>query len=155
VTHDRGVRGRRSDLPDGVFHVTTRGVDSCAIVRDDLDRVAFLRLLAEVARRFRWRVHAFCLMDTHYHLVPDTTRPRLSDGMKRLNGIHAQLFNRRHGRTGHLFGDRFESRVVEGEEHFRRVCDYVHENPVAAGLCARAEDWRWSTARSKNVRSLR
>ena len=55
-------RVRRTDLPDGFFHVTARGVDRCAIVRGDDDRVAFLRLLAATVARHGWRVHAFCLM---------------------------------------------------------------------------------------------
>ena len=133
--------------------MTTRGVDSCAIVRDDLDRVLFLRLLADVVRRFRWRVHAFCLMDTHYHLVADAATAVGQDEASERRP--RQLFNRRHGRTGHLFGDRFSARVVEREEHLLRVCDYVHENPVAAGLGGHPADWPWSSASSRNVRSLR
>ena len=147
------MRGRRSDLPDGIFHVTTRGVDSCAIYRDDVDRISFLRLFAGVVNRFGWRSYAFCLMGTHYHLVVETTRARLSAGLQRLNGVYAQRFNRRHRRTGHLFGDRFASWVVNDEDHLLSACRYVLENPVRAGLCEYVEDWPWSGTR--NVRSLR
>jgi REP element-mobilizing transposase RayT len=92
-------------------------------------------------------------MGTHYHLVVETPVLRLSKGLQRLNGAYAQAFNRRHARTGHLFGDRFASWVVEDEEHLVAACRYVVENPVRAGLCAHAEEWRWSAW--KNVRSLR
>ena len=100
------ARRLRHALPDGVFHVTTRGVDRCAIYRDDADRLSFLRLLADCVNRFHWTVHAFCLMTTHYHLIVQTTVPQLWRGMQRLNGVHALRFNKRHRRTGHLFGDR-------------------------------------------------
>ncbi len=137
-------RGLRTCLPDGVFHVTTRGVNSCAIYRDDSDRWAFLGLLAECVDRNDWAVHVYCLMTTHYHLVLETSQGQLSTGMHRLNGVHAIRFNRRHKRHGHLFGDRFASWVIEDEDYFAATCRYVLLNPVRAGLCTRAEDWPWS-----------
>ena len=91
-------------FPDGTFLLVARGVDSCAIVRDDLDRQRWMALLAETVRRWRWHVHAFVLMDTHYHVVAGARRVELSDGMHRLNGLHAQRFNRRHSRTGTCSG---------------------------------------------------
>ena len=137
-------RQLRRDLPDGVFHVTARGVDSCLIFVDDEDRRFFLGLLCQAVERHGWRCHAFCSMGTHYHLVVETTCDRLSAGFHRLNGVYAQMFNRRHARTGHLFGDRFASWVVDTEEHLRAACRYVVQNPVRARLCVRAEDWPWS-----------
>ena len=142
------ARPLRTDLPDGYFHVTTRGVDGCAIFRDDSDRRGFLRLLSETVDRHGWRSYAFCLMTNHYHLVVATLRAHLSDGLHRLNGVYAQAFNRRHKRTGHLFGDRFSARVIDREEHLAAACEYVLQNPVRAGLCERAEEWPWSAART-------
>jgi putative transposase len=66
-------RVRRSDLPDGIFHLNARGVDGCAIFRDDLDRASFLRILAETVDRHHWRVLAFCLLGNHYHLIVEAT----------------------------------------------------------------------------------
>ncbi|MDP8911472.1 MAG: transposase [Actinomycetota bacterium] len=142
------ARQLRTDLPDGIFHVTARGVDSCPIFLDDEDRLFFLRLLAQAVERHGWSCHAFCLMGTHYHLIVATTCDRLSRGFHRLNGFYAQTFNRRHDRTGHLFGDRFASWVVDTEDHLRAACRYVMLNPVRAGLCAQPQDWRWSGLRN-------
>jgi putative transposase len=142
----------RGDLPDGIYHVTARGVDGTAVFRDDDDRRTFLRILAETARGHRWRCHAFCLMGTHYHVLVETTRERLSAGFQRLNGLYAQLFNRRHARTGHLFGDRFAARVIEDESHLAAASAYIRANPVRAGLCATPDDWPWSAARAANDR---
>jgi REP element-mobilizing transposase RayT len=139
-------RALRRDIPDGVFHVTTRGVGREPIFRDDADRVLFLRLLAETVRSHSWRCHAFCLMGTHYHLVVASTRECLSRGLQRLNGVYAQLFNRRHSRTGHLFGGRFHAWVIDDDRHFAATCRYVLENPVRAGLCPHPGDWPWSAS---------
>ena len=139
-------RRLRQDLPDGFFHVTARGVNGERIYRSDADRVLFLRLLAEAPRRNAWRCHAFCLMGTHYHLVLEATVACLSRGLHRLNGVYAQLFNRRHGRTGHLFGERFHAWAVLDEDHLAATCRYVLANPVRAGLCSSPDDWPWSAA---------
>jgi putative transposase len=140
-------RPLRSDLPDGIYHVTTRGVAGARIVVDDHDRRTFFVRLADVVRRFEWRWYALCLMDTHYHLVIETTRVALSGGLKRLNGLYAQGFNERHERSGHLFGGRFWVSLIETEEHFRAACWYVVCNPIRAGLCHEPEDWPWTRMR--------
>ena len=140
-------RVRRSDLPDGVFQVTTRGVFEGEVYLDNADRIAFLKLLAANARRCSWRVEAYCLMTTHYHLVVATPVDRLSPGMRRLNGDYARAFNKRHGRRGHLWSERFASWVIEDEAHLENTIRYVLLNPVRAGLCRRPEDWPWSASR--------
>jgi putative transposase len=137
----------RSDLPDGIYHVTTRGVAGTEIFVDDHDRRTFLVRLGDVVRRYEWRWYALCLMDTHYHLVIETTCVSLSNGLKRLNGVYAQGFNERHERSGHLFGDRFWASLIESEEHFRAACWYVVCNPIRAGLCYEPEDWPWTRMR--------
>jgi putative transposase len=138
-------RRARSTLPEfGTFHVISRGVARSAIVRDDLDREAFVRLELSTRREYGWICHAYCLMTNHYHLVVSAGLERLSRGMHRLNGVHASRFNARYDRPGHLFQDRFASRIVPEEDDLVRVCRYVFDNPVRAGLCAHADDWPWS-----------
>ena len=127
--------------------MTTRGVDRGCIYRDAEDRRTFLDLLGSVVRRRTWYLHAVCLMGNHYHLVAETTRDRLSLGMHRLNGVYAIRFNRRHARTGHLFGDRFSAYVIDSDEYLTDACRYVVNNPVRAGLCDHARDWPWSASR--------
>jgi putative transposase len=139
------ARRSRGSLPDfGVFHVTARGVGDSLIYTDDTDRRRFLSLLGRAAKRFHWTCHAYCLMNTHYHLVVEARREALSRGMARLNGRYAQEYNDRHGRHGHLFGGRFVSYLVDSEEHFDSALRYVLDNPVRAGLCLTPEAWQWS-----------
>ena len=145
--HGVVTRVLRTTLPDGHFHVFSRGVDGCDIFLDNTDRRWFLAHLWRCVERFDWTIHALCLMTTHYHLVLHSTRLELSRGLQRLNGRYAQEFNERHGRFGHLFSGRFASRVIADEQYLADACRYVVENPVRAGLCESAEDWPWARLR--------
>ena len=141
-------RRPRSTLPDdGCYKVTVRGVNKGAIVFDDADRNALHELVLRTEKRFGWRYDVYCLMTTHFHLVLPVKLASLSAGMHWLNGIWAQRMNRRWGRTGHLFENRFSAWVVRDEEHWIETCRYVLENPVKAGLCESALDWPWSGGR--------
>ena len=134
----------RRELPDGIYHVTSRGVARSAIARDVLDYSALRAQVRDVIRRFAWKLFAYCLMPNHYHLIVEAERELLSAGMHRLNFLHAQRFNRRYNRDGHLFQNRYGALVIESPEHLVTAIVYVLDNPVRAGLCERAADWRWS-----------
>jgi putative transposase len=125
--------------------VTARATGDLALYLDDEDREYFMSLLRYSSRRWRWTLHAFCLMTTHYHVVVEAPLDLLSRGMHRLNFMYARHFNDRHRRRGRLFADRFASFPIKDEEHFERACEYVFQNPAKAGLCVRAEEWRWSS----------
>ena len=137
-------RTPRRELPDGIYHVTSRGVARAAITRDNHDYVALRSQLREVIRKFGWNVFAYCLMPNHYHLIIETERELLSAGMHRLNGLYAQHFNRRHDRVGHVFQNRYQVSVIESDEHLLTAVVYVGQNPVRAGLCERASEWVWA-----------
>jgi putative transposase len=141
-------RKPRIEAPGAIQHVIARGNAGDRIVLDDADRAALVGGLARVSERYHWRVHAFCLMDTHVHAVIETLEPTLSAGMKRLLGGYAFEFNRRHARYGHLFGGPFSASLVETDAYVIKLCAYVVLNPVRAGLVRSAEDWRWSSYRA-------
>jgi putative transposase len=142
------ARPLRLELPGAIYHVTARGNAQAAIFLDDLDRECFLRVLARVVKRYEWICHAYCLMGNHYHLLLETPRPSLAAGMRQLNGVYAQSFNHRHGRSGHVFGERFKSVLVEKDDHLAATAAYVVNNPVRAGLCRTAADWDYSSYRA-------
>ena len=107
----------------------------------------FLATLAWVVKRVMWRCHAYCLMDNHYHLLIDTPQPNLSRGMRQLNGVYTQRFNRRHRQVGHLFQGRFQAILVEQEGYLLELaCDIVL-NPVRAKRVKTPERYRWSSYR--------
>lgn len=125
--------------------MTTRGNGGIEIFADDIDRLRFLAVLRAEFARAGWRCLAWCLMDNHYHLLIETPQANLADGMRRINGGYAAMFNRRHGAKGHLFGDRYHSVHVIRDEHLLEAARYIACNPVRAGLCRRPEEWEWSS----------
>jgi REP element-mobilizing transposase RayT len=123
----------------------SRGNDGIAIFRDDDDRRLFLSLLEEEVARSRWILHDYCLMGNHYHLAIETPECTLSIGMHHLLGRYVQRFNKRHGRRGHLFQERFKNVLVEEESYGLELSRYIALNPVRAGLVERPEQWAWSS----------
>ena len=139
------ARPLRIEMAGGVYHVTTRGWERRAVVRDDEDRASWLRLLDRVASRFDWRVYAWALMRNHWHLFLATPEPNLSRGMHDLNSGYATLYNRRHRRYGGLFQGRFKAILVQEEGYGWTLSRYVHLNPVRAGAVERPDQYRWSS----------
>src|SRR4030042_5793823 len=128
------ARPLRIEFPGAVYHVTSRGNARQTIFIDDEDRGGFLDLLSIVVERFNWICHAYCLMGNHYHLLIETPDGNLSKGMRELNGIYTQHFNRRHGRVGHVFQGRFKAILVEKDSYLLELCRYIVLNPVRAGI---------------------
>ena len=89
-----------------MYHLTARGNARQKIFFSDDDRKLFLRTLSDVVRRYGWLCHAYCLMPNHYHLLVETPWPNVSIGMRHLNRVYTQAFNRRHKHVGHLFQGR-------------------------------------------------
>ncbi len=139
------ARPLRIEFPGAVYHVTSRGNARADIVEDDSDRELFLKILGQVVKRFNWLCHAYCLMGNHYHLLIETPEGNLSAGMRQLNGVYTQAFNRAHHRDGHVFKGRFKAILVEKESHLLELCRYVVLNPVRAAMVKRPEEYRWSS----------
>jgi REP element-mobilizing transposase RayT len=142
------ARPLRIEYEGAVYHVTSRGNARSDIYLDDHDREMFLEVLAHVVERFGWRCHAYCLMDNHYHLMIETPKANLSQGMRQLNGVYTQRFNRVHGRVGHIFQGRFKAIVVDKDAYLLELSRYIVRNPVAAGIVQDVSDWVWSSYRA-------
>jgi REP element-mobilizing transposase RayT len=142
------ARPLRIQFPGALYHVTSRGNARAPIFLGDSDRHLFLDVLGTAIDRCHWRCHAYCLMTNHYHLVLETPRANLSRGMRQLNGLYTQRFNRRHERVGHIFQGRFTGILVERESHLLELARYVVLNPVRAGMVPTADDYRWSSLRA-------
>ena len=127
-----------------------RGDRREAIFKDDTDRKMFLETLGQTCEKTGWKIHAWCLMFNHFHLVLETPRANLVAGMKWLLGTYTSRFNRRHKLFGHLFSGRYKSLVVDGSGngYLKTVCDYVHLNPVRAKILRPEQkllSYRWSS----------
>jgi REP element-mobilizing transposase RayT len=142
------ARPLRIQYPGALYHVTSRGNARASIYADDGDRRRFLDVLGEVVESYRWCCQAYCLMPNHYHLVVETPQANLSRGMRHLNGLYTQRYNRRHSRVGHVFQGRFKGILVERESHLLELVRYVVLNPVRAGIVEAAENYAWSSLRA-------
>lgn len=136
---------RPRDFAPGLQHVWVNATGNESYYLDDVDRLVWIRLLVRTIDRLGWTCIAFCQLTTHVHLVlsiPDWSLPL---GMKQLNFAYSAGFNLRHGRTGQFVKRRYGSRRITGGIDLLGVYAYVVLNAVDAGLCPRAEDWRWSS----------
>ena len=124
------------------------------IFRDRTDRQMFRTLLGEVSIRYDIEIHVECLMGNHYHLLVLSTEGRISEAMRDLNGRYARWFNRRHGRTGPLFGARFHSVVITSDEQLVATWCYIHHNPSGIGV-RDLVGYEWSSAEAYLCPGLR
>jgi REP element-mobilizing transposase RayT len=134
-------RPLRIQYAGAIYHLMNRSDRREPIFLDDQDRRTFLRTLHEACEKTGWQVHAYCLMANHFHLVAETPQPNLVVGMKWLLGTYTGRFNRRHQYFGHVFSGGYKSLIIEGRPpgYLKAACDYVHLNPVRAGLAAPEE----------------
>jgi REP element-mobilizing transposase RayT len=133
-----------------MYHVMNRGDRREDIFVDDEDRLLFMETLGEACEKTDWQVNSWCLMRNHFHLVTETPRANLVDGMKWFLGVYTNRFNHRHKEFGHLFSGRFKALPVDasGTGYLKAVCDDVHLNPVRANLIAPEQplqSYRWSS----------
>ncbi|MBD3670659.1 MAG: transposase [Gammaproteobacteria bacterium] len=125
-------RPLRIEYAGALYHVTSRGDGQKDIYLDDKDRRDFLSNLTHVCERYNWVVHAYCLMSNHYHLLLETPDGNLSQGMRQLNGVYTQQFNRTHERVGHVFQGRYKAIIVQKDSYLLELSRYIVLNPVRA-----------------------
>ena len=142
------ARPLRLEFAHGLYHVTSRGDGREDIYREDADRELFLAVLSDTVDRFNWMIHAYCLMGNHYHLLIETPDGNLSKGMRQLNGVYTQRFNRKHQRVGHVFQGRYKAIIVQKDSYLLELARYIVLNPVRAEMVRSARDWPWSSYRA-------
>ena len=142
------ARPLRVEYPGAFYHVINRGNNQENIFKNKRDREKFLEYLAIAAERFSIVVHTYCLMNNHYHLLVQTPEPNLSMAVQWINVSYATYFNRKRGRTGHLFRGRFKAILVDADEYLKHLSRYIHLNPVRAKLVANPKAYDWSSYRA-------
>jgi REP element-mobilizing transposase RayT len=142
------ARALRLDPADGIHHVMNRGVNRMPIFVDDNDRTSFGQRLTDAHERFDIVIHAYCLMDNHFHLLVRCPNAGLSAAMQRLSSVFTRHTNDRHGRDGPLFRGRFHSRLITDEGHLLNAVRYIHRNPLDLPAVGNVLDYRWSSHRT-------
>ena len=141
------ARPLRIEFPGAVYFITAEGNQNQNVFLDSEDGKSWIDVFDRVCERFDWTCYAFCLMGSRYLIVIETPQPNLSKGMRQLNGIYTQNFNRRHGTGGHLFQGRFKSVLVQKEKYLAELVKYVLFLPVESGFAKLPQQFKWSSCK--------
>ena len=136
----------RKRSESGFYHVVVKGDGGQIIFESDADRKRYIEELSSALDGRKIRIHAYCLMDNHVHLLLEDCAADLSSFMKQLNERYAMYYSKATGRVGHVFQGRFWSEVVNDDEYFLSALRYIHCNPEPPGIC-KARDYPWSSYR--------
>jgi putative transposase len=142
------ARKPRLHVPGGVYHVMLRGNAGQDIFFSDGDRTVFYLLVQEGIERFGHRVHGFCLMRNHVHLLIQVAQIPLARAMQNLAFRYTRWINRQRGHMGHLFQGRYKALLVDADAYLLELVRYIHLNPVRAGLVADPVAYPWSGHRA-------
>ncbi len=139
------ARPLRIEYPGAYYHITSRGNERKNIFRSNKDRDKFLSYLKSAHLKYGAVIHAFCLMNNHYHIFLETQKGNLSQIMLHINGAYTNYFNIRHKRRGHLFQGRYKAILVEADAYAAELSRYIHLNPVRATMVDMPEKFNWSS----------
>jgi len=142
------ARPLRFLYPGAVYHITSRGNERKAVFKSVRDREKFLEYLESAVEKYQALIHAYCLMDNHYHLLLETPSGNLPRIMRHINGAYTTYFNVKRDRSGHLFQGRYKAILVEKDEYAKELSRYIHLNPVRAKMVESPEDYVWSSYQS-------
>ncbi|WP_413694103.1 transposase [Psychromonas sp. KJ10-2] len=135
----------RLEFAGALYYITSRGNERKIIYFDEDDFLLFLDILGGVCKQYNWVIHAYCLMNNHYHLLVETPDANLSKGMRQLNGVFTQSINRKHRRIGHLFQGRYKAILVDRDVYLLELCRYIVLNPIRAHMVNFPDEWLWSS----------
>jgi putative transposase len=138
-------RKPRLHVEGGFYHVILRGNGGEKIFFAQRDRDRFFLLLQEGIERFKYRLHAYCLMTNHVHLVIQVGALPLSKIIQNLSFRYTKYINKKKNRVGHLFQGRYTALLIDADSYMLELVRYIHNNPVRAGMVQRAADYKWSS----------
>lgn len=139
------ARPLRIEFPGAWYHVMNRGLGKRSTFLNNEDRQYFLNLLGEISKTFHIEIHAFSLINNHYHLLIYTPEAGLGRAMRHLNGVYTQKFNWRHNTDGPLFRGRYKALIIDSDNYLLELIRYIHLNPVKAGLCDHPGKHSWTS----------
>jgi REP element-mobilizing transposase RayT len=127
-----------------LYHVIARGNQRQKIFTSDSDYRAYIERLARYRKKYDYKLHAYCLMPNHVHLLLESSEHPLAKLMQGLQQSYSQYFNLKHRKTGHVFEGRYKAILCQKEEYLLQLIRYIHLNPVRAGMVGSPERYRYS-----------
>lgn len=138
-------RKPRLYYPGALYHVLVRGNAKQAIFLSDADMLQYQRYVAEGLSEHGHRLHAYCWMGNHTHMLIQAGETSISRMMQSITQRYTQWFNKKYDRVGHLFQGRYKAILVDADDYLLELVRYIHLNPLRAGLVDRLEQYRWSS----------
>lgn len=137
-------RKPRIHYAGAVYHVIIRGNAGLPIFFDDRDRYRLYLILQYIVEKFGCRIHGFCLMTNHVHLIVQIGNISLSRIMQNLSLRYTKWINFAQSRTGHVFQGRYKALLLDADRYLQELVRYVHLNPVRAGMTTTPDEYTWS-----------
>ena len=147
-------RQPRKSSGTGIYHVMMRGINHQTIFEDEEDNYQFINTLDRMRVRYddegnpsgsNCTYYAYCLMGNHFHLLIREREESVGETIKRIASSYVYYYNRKYGRDGHLFKERFKSEPVNDMAYFTVLLRYIHQNPVKAGIVEKVKDYEFSS----------
>lgn len=135
----------RTKFHGASYHVYSRGVDKRDLFLEENDFFKFIHCIEDSYKKFYFKIHAYCLMDNHYHFLIETPESDISEIMHLVNKKYAEYFNQKYSRTGRLFESAFKSKVVYTNQYFLNLVRYIHQNRIKSGLEENLGDWKFNS----------
>ena len=132
----------------GIYHIMVRSISEVNLFNEKSDKLKYLSLIKKYQDKFQFMVYTYCLMDNHGHLMIDGNGADISRIMHSINFSYAQYYNRKYNRHGHLFQDRFKSKLIKNDRYLITLSAYIHNNPKdIPDFSDRVEDYEFSSLR--------
>lgn len=138
-------RSIRVEYEKAFYHIIQRGIEKRHIFKEDRDKGKLIEYVAHVHKAYGAVIHAYCILDNHYHFIVETPRANIKQIMHSINTSYAVFYNKRHRRVGPLFQGRYKSILVQNDEYLWKLSSYIHNNPVKAKLVEKPEQYKWSS----------
>lgn len=141
----------RSYIQTSFFHVMTQGINKSYIFEKPEDIKYYIKIMSDLVKEQKINVVAYCIMNNHAHMLLKTEEiGELSKYMQRLNTTYGKYYNKKYNRVGYVFRDRYKAEGLYSEEHLYNCIKYIYDNPVKAGICAKAEEYAYSNYKRIN-----
>lgn len=120
----------RKKTSDAIFHIMSRSISEVDLFKDDSDRYEYISIIKKYQEMFKFEIYCYCFMSNHVHLIVDVNGADISSIMKSINLSYAIAFNKKYGRHGHLFQERFRSKIIHDEKYLVTASAYIHNNAL-------------------------
>lgn len=140
------ARKSRNYIEASFFHIMVQGLNKEYIFDSDMDKKEYLRIIQSTKTQYNIEIVSYCIMDNHVHILVGVKKlEELSKFMHRINTLYALYYNKKYNRVGYVYRDRYKSQVIYSEKQLHTCINYIHNNPIKAGICKNPYEYEYSS----------